>query len=90
MDSFTGGLYSSDGEFIEDSLLYRGRQAQLQKSIEYLHGTYVYGGCLFYHLGHFIWESLSRLYTMADFYFSSSESKSNHRYIKIYTLIVSR
>jgi capsular polysaccharide biosynthesis protein len=64
MDSFTGGVYSSDGEFIEDSLLYRGKQAQFQKSIEHLNGIYIYGGCLFGHFGHFILESLQRLYTI--------------------------
>jgi hypothetical protein len=64
MDSFTGGVFSSDGQFLEDSLLKRGRQGQLQKYTEYLHGTYIYGGCLFGHFGHFIWESLSRLYAI--------------------------
>jgi capsular polysaccharide biosynthesis protein len=64
IDSFTGGVYSSDGEFIKDSLLSRGRQAPYQKPNEYLHGTYIYGGYLFGHFGHFIWESLSRLYAI--------------------------
>ncbi|MDR0826605.1 MAG: glycosyltransferase family 61 protein [Desulfovibrio sp.] len=64
MDSFTGGIYSADGKFIEDSLLYRGKQASLQQAIEYLPDTYIYGGCLFGHFGHFIWESLSRLYAI--------------------------
>lgn len=64
MDSFAGGVFSSDGKFIEDSLLHRGTPAQLQKTIEYLDDTYIYGGCLFGHFGHFIWESLSRLYAI--------------------------
>ena len=64
MDSFTGGVFSADGSFVEDSLLYRGKPAQLQRYIEYLNGTYIYGGCLFGHFGHFIWESLSRLYAI--------------------------
>ncbi len=64
MDSFTGGVYSSDGEFIADSIVYRGKQPCLQNHIESLHGTYIYGGCLFGHFGHFIWESLSRLYAI--------------------------
>jgi len=63
MDSFTGGVYTSDGRFVEDSLLERGRPAELQKTVEHLSETYIYGGCLFGHFGHFIWESLSRLYT---------------------------
>ncbi|MDR2489138.1 MAG: hypothetical protein LBD42_06585 [Desulfovibrio sp.] len=55
MDSFTGGIYSSDGEFIEDSLIRnRGKSAQIQKILEHLYGTYIYGGCLFGHFGHFI------------------------------------
>jgi hypothetical protein len=64
MDSFTGGVYSTDGKFIEDSLLHRGKQAPYQEPNEYLAGTYIYGGCLFGHFGHFIWESLSRLYAI--------------------------
>ena len=62
MASFTGGVYTSDGQFVEDSLLYRGRPAELQKPVEYLSETYIYGGCLFRHFGHLIWESISRLY----------------------------
>lgn len=62
MDSFTGAIYSSNGEFIQDSLLYRGKQAPYEKPLTHLSGTYIYGGCLFAHFGHFIWESLSRLY----------------------------
>ena len=64
MDSFTGGAYTSDGQFIEDSLLYRGRPAEIQKPTKHLSETYIYGGCLFGHFGHFIWESLSRLYAI--------------------------
>ena len=64
MSSFTGGVFSSDGSFVEGSLLNRGKPAQLQEPIEHFSGTYIYGGCLFGHFGHFIWESLSRLYTI--------------------------
>lgn len=64
MDSFTGGVFSFDGKFIKDSLLHRGTQAILQNTVEYLRGTYIYGGCLFGHFGHFIWESLARLYAI--------------------------
>jgi hypothetical protein len=62
--SFTGGVFTYDGQFIEDSLLERGRPAELQKPVEHLSDTYIYGGCFFGHFGHFIWESLSRLYTI--------------------------
>ena len=64
MDSYTGGVFFSDGEFISDSILYRGKPPSLEKHIETLSGVYIYGGCLFAHFGHFIWESLSRLYTI--------------------------
>jgi hypothetical protein len=64
MDAFTGGVYTADGQFVEDSLLHRGRPAPLQRHIDYLDGTYIYGGCLFGHFGHFIWESLSRVYAI--------------------------
>ena len=62
--SFTGGVFTSDGQFIEDSLIDRGRPAELQKSSEHLSGTYIYGGCLFGHWGHFLLESLSRIYAI--------------------------
>lgn len=64
MDAFTGGVYSSDGEFIKDSIGWRGKQPPLQDYTESLYGTYIYGGYLFGHFGHFIWESLSRLYAI--------------------------
>ena len=64
MDSFTGGIYSSEGKFIKDSIGWRGKQPPLQDYTESLQGTYIYGGCLFGHFGHFIWESLSRLHTI--------------------------
>lgn len=60
--SFSGGIFTSDGDFIEDSIVERGQPAKLQKTVDYLSGTYIYGGCLFSHFGHFILESLSRLY----------------------------
>lgn len=61
MDKFTGGLYESDGKFVTDSLIRRGSPAELLPFQETLKGTYIYGGCLFAHFGHFIWESLTRL-----------------------------
>ncbi|MDR2801445.1 MAG: glycosyltransferase family 61 protein [Desulfovibrio sp.] len=64
MDSFTGGVFFSDGRFLEDSLPDRGKAALLQEPVEFLHNIYIYGGCLFGHFGHFIWESLSRLYAI--------------------------
>jgi len=63
MDSFTGGVYA-DGIFLRDSLLERGQAAPAPTIQQYLPGTYIYGGCLFSHFGHFIWESLSRLHAI--------------------------
>ena len=64
MDSFAGGLFDADGQFVADSLLHRGRPCEPCTPSETLQGTYIYGGCLFGHFGHFIWESLSRLYVV--------------------------
>ena len=64
MDKFTGGLYESSGEFVGSSLIKRGSPAEPRPYQETLKGTYVYGGCLFAHFGHFIWESLARLDTI--------------------------
>lgn len=63
MDSFTGGVYA-DGKFLEDSLPDRGKPAQSPEIQQHLPGTYIFGGCLFSHFGHFIWESLSRLHAI--------------------------
>lgn len=64
MDEFTGGLYKSNGEFVGDSLIKRGSPSEPLPYQETLKGTYIYGGCLFAHFGHFIWESLTRLDTI--------------------------
>lgn len=64
MDSFTGGIFTSAGQFVGNSIVHRGKQPLLQKYNNVLSDTYIYGGCLFGHFGHFIWESLSRLYTI--------------------------
>ena len=60
--SFSGGVYTSDGEFLEDSIVDRAQPGELQTPVENLSGTYIYGGYLVGHFGHFIFESLSRLY----------------------------
>lgn len=64
MDSFSGGVFYSDGEFVADSILWRGEKPPLEKHTKSLSGVYIYGGCLFAHFGHFIWESLSRIHTI--------------------------
>jgi len=60
--ALTGGVFTSDGEFLEDSIVERGLPRELERPVEYLSGTYIWGGCLFGHFGHFILESLARLY----------------------------
>lgn len=64
MDKYTGGIYTSSGEFIKDSVTYRGYAPEQKDPYEILKGSYIYGGSLFGHFGHFIWESLSRLSTI--------------------------
>ena len=66
MDSFTAGIYTKDNQFVHDSLIHRGKQSDLFEIITYLDGTYIFGGYLFAHFGHFIWESLSRLYAICQ------------------------
>lgn len=61
MDQFTGGIYDSQGKFVSDCLIKRGSPAEPMPSQDILNGTYIYGGCLSAHFGHFIWESLTRL-----------------------------
>lgn len=61
MDSFTGGVFDSGGEFVADSVIYRGHAPERRKYSEHLQGTFIYGGCLFGHFGHFIWASLARI-----------------------------
>ena len=64
MDNFTGGLYRENHAFIEGSVIYRHTLGDVQNPEDHLSGTYIWGGCLFSHFGHFIWESLSRLYAI--------------------------
>lgn len=61
MDAFTGGLFTEGGEFVDDSVVYRGKAPEYKAAVDELAGEYIYGGCLFAHFGHFIWESLARV-----------------------------
>jgi len=61
MDSFSGGLFDAHHKFIDDSINYRGIKPEYHEPIEFKTDTYIYGGYLFAHFGHFIWESLDRL-----------------------------
>lgn len=63
MDAFVGGAFDADGSFIKDSVVHRGSAPELREPEEELKGRYIYGGCLFAHFGHFIWESHARIST---------------------------
>ena len=78
LDRFTAGVFSN-GECLVDSLLYRNRQPALYgepspahavaKALEpgeaeRLQGEYLFGGYLFRHYGHFLIESLARVYAL--------------------------
>lgn len=63
MDSFDSGVFSN-GECLPGSLLKRGRPAPLLPTQERLAGNYIFGGYLFGHFGHFLLESVSRLYAI--------------------------
>lgn len=61
MDSFSGGIIDPASGFVEDCLCHRGKPPQYLKPEQYISDPCVWGGMLFGHFGHFIWESLSRL-----------------------------
>ncbi len=64
MDSGAGGVYDADKNFIRDSFISRMNGEYLAQPTRTERGAFIYGGCLFGHFGHFIWESLSRLATI--------------------------
>ncbi len=64
MDAFASGVFA-DGAFVEGTLLERGKPATVKHPEEHLAGTYIFGGYLFAHYGHFLLESLSRAYAVA-------------------------
>lgn len=61
MSSFTGGVFNSARHFVEDSINERGKPPVYESPKDVITEPCIYGGCLFGHFGHFIWESLSRL-----------------------------
>lgn len=67
MDAFQGGVFTSDGAFLQESIVYRGSEPPLEAPTRTLQGTYIWGGCVFVHFGHFIWETLSRLYALRQY-----------------------
>lgn len=63
MDGFTAGVFCN-GEFVEGSTLERARPSKLYPVQGRLAGVYIFGGYLFGHFGHFLLESMSRLYAI--------------------------
>jgi hypothetical protein len=76
LDRFLGGVFQ-DGRCLEQSLLYRHGQlfglpagpaevaaALADPATDRLEGDYLFGGYLFRHYGHFLIETLSRLYAL--------------------------
>lgn len=70
MDAFTAGVFQNN-VCLPQSLLFRwkqpipcGQAALPLPPVKRLSGTAIFGGYLFAHFGHFLWESLSRLYAI--------------------------
>lgn len=59
---FTGVFIN--GSCIEHTLPSRSGLARLESAAKQLSGNYIYGGYLFGHYGHFLLESLSRVYAI--------------------------
>ena len=77
LDRFRAGVFLEDGQCLDESLLYRDRNPVLyghpaeaetvvraRQEAEPLEGEYLFGGYLFRHYGHFLIETLSRLYAI--------------------------
>lgn len=62
MDEFQGWLFDENGVFVRDSIEYRGMQPPIENPCLDLKGKLIWGGSIFLHFGHCIWETLSRLY----------------------------
>lgn len=65
MDAFRSGVFV-EGVCQPASLQSRCTPAELREPEELLRGHWFFGGYLFWHYGHFIMESLSRLYAIAQ------------------------
>lgn len=63
MDEFRSGVFV-DGVCLEDSLMDRARAAVPRPPETELRGSYLFGGYLFANYGHFLLESLARLYAL--------------------------
>ena len=64
MDHFASGVFSVDGTLAPESLHTRAVAAAPRPPEQHLKGAYIFGGYLFHHYGHFLLETLSRLYAV--------------------------
>lgn len=63
MDSFTSGIFV-DGTLVPGSLQSRAAPAAPRAVEEHIAGPCIFGGYMFHHYGHFIWETLARLHAI--------------------------
>lgn len=63
MDAFASGIFDQ-GVLVPGSLQSRARAAEPCPPEQHLEGACIFGGYLFQHYGHFLLESLSRLYAI--------------------------
>jgi capsular polysaccharide biosynthesis protein len=67
-----GGVFTADGDFVQDSTCYRYSDlvtigqpdGAAPQPVEHLKGTYLYGGLLYKHFGHFLAESTGRFWAL--------------------------
>lgn len=65
MDTFKAGVFEN-GSCITDSLLYRGSPSLPEEIRAEIPNICIFGGYMFAHYGHFLLESLSRYYAIAQ------------------------
>jgi hypothetical protein len=89
MDRFTSGVFSQ-GVCLRDSLLTgRSGPAEPREAQRKLSGSYLFGGYFFNHYGHFLTETLSRLYAWRQcppfpLLFTTPNSEVSHRLARIF------
>lgn len=63
------GVFDAGGRFIHEAVLWRGRplmvEPEVPPEVEHLPGRWIWGGVLLNHFGHFLTESLGRLWALA-------------------------
>lgn len=67
------GVLDQDGQYVEKGITFRGRgpitvqpPMPASETVQTLSGTYMYAGPLFGHFGHFLVESISRLWALTQ------------------------